>query len=414
MVHALSIFTNEAMKTKNYLFLLTLTVFTSFVFTSCGDEEAVPSNNEQIEDMINNGNSENISVREATAEEDAAFVGGGLQFKVTSYIDKTVYVCGTSKDVHSETFTGGFIIPAHITCNGIKYTVISIGEGVFSNFSKMTSISLPISLQMIGYQAFYNCSCLTSISIPSSVNSIGNLAFEGCSSLTSVVIPNSVSLIGYSAFKDCSGLISVTIPTSVTSIGSSAFDGCTNLTSLEIPNSVTTIGENAFYNCNKLTSVKISDLIAWCEIKFNNTYSNPLNYAHDLYLNGELLKELIIPNSITEIKNYTFYNCSSLTSVVIGNNITSIGTCAFDYCSNLVSVDISRSVTTIGERVFHNCYKLTNIISRAVTPPNLHGLYTFPNVSYTDEAEIKVPRASIETYKKDENWKNFKNIVPIY
>ncbi|MBR5576473.1 MAG: leucine-rich repeat domain-containing protein, partial [Bacteroidaceae bacterium] len=108
----------------------------------------------------------------------------------------------------------------------------------------------------------------------------------------------SVKSIGYSAFYGCFGLRSVTISNSVTSIGDYAFS-YSGLTSVTIPNSVTSIGNNAFMGCSGLTSVHISDIAAWCNIEFSRTDSNPLYYAHYLYLNGEEVKDLVIPNSVT-------------------------------------------------------------------------------------------------------------------
>ena len=179
-----------------------------------------------------------------------------------------------------------------------RVAVVNIPEEVtyMSRTRKVTSI---------GYEAFYNCN-LTSVTIPNSVINIGNRAFYYCSGLTSVTIGNSVVTIGERAFSDCSGLTSVTIPNSVTSIGSSAF-----------------------YNCSSLTSVHITDLAAWCNIDFQN---NPLLYAHHLYLNGEEIKDLVIPNSVTSIGNSAFEYCTGLTSVTIPNSVTSIGDGAFYGC----------------------------------------------------------------------------------
>ena len=155
---------------------------------------------------------------------------------------------------------------------------------------------------------------------------------------------------------------------SVTSIGKYAFYGCSRLTSVTIGNSVTTIGDYAFYDCTSLKSVYISDLSAWCKIYFETSYSNPLYQAHNLYLNGELLTELTIPDDIAEIKNYTFYDCYGLTSVTIPESVTTIGGYAFNGCSGLTSVTIPNSVTTIGDYAFYDCSGLTSVtIPNSVT-----------------------------------------------
>ena len=229
----------------------------------------------------------------------------------------------------------------------------------FTKKSNLMKICLPKNLAIIEDNAFYRCSSLTSITILNSVTSIGDESFAYCSSLTSIEIPNSV-----------------------TSIGKYAFEYCSSLTSIEIPNSVTSIGTNAFYICSSLSSVHISDIVAWCNIDFDNTLSNPI--SGNLYLNNEKVTDLIIPNDVTTIKKYTFAGCTSLTSIEIPNSVTSIGEGAFD------------------------CLYLNTITCLNFNPPAADDLY-----ANTEKCTLIVPKEAYAEYLKHEYWGQFLTIKPL-
>ena len=310
----------------------------------------------------------------ATAVAAHDFEAGGIYYNIQSEEDKTVEVTykGTSY-YETDEYTGSVVIPQSVTYNGSTYSVTSIGGS-----------------------AFESCSGLTSIEIPNSVTSIGSSAFYGCTGLTSIEIPNSITSIGACAFQSCSGLTSVEIPNSITSIGNSAFSGCSGLTSVEIPNSITSIGDWAFYRCTGLREVHIKDIAAWCRIDFASYDANPLYYAKNLYLNGELVTELVIPEGVKEIKNYAFYNCTGLTSIEIPNSVTSIGHHAFYNCSGLTSIEIPNSVTSIGHYAFSYCSGLTSVeIGNSVTSI---GVYAFEYCSGFTSIEIPNSVTSIGDY----------------
>ncbi len=241
-----------------------------------------------------------------------------------------------------------------LTSITIPDSVTSIGYDAFYNCTSLTSVTIGDSVPSIGGEVFYNCTSLTSVTIGDSVTSIGDEAFYNCTSLTSVTIPDSVTSIGYRAFCCCKSLTSITIPDSVTSIDNCAFYCCTSLTSVTIPDSVTSIGYRAFDYCNALTSVNIKNVVSWCNMNFGDMYDNPLYYAENLYLNGNLVKDLVIPDNLTQIKKYAFYNCKSLTSITIPDSVTSIGNSAFYNCKSLTSITIPDSVTSIGNSAFYN------------------------------------------------------------
>ena len=209
--------------------------------------------------------------------------------------------------------------------DGLCYNIWDNGTSVYVTYQKRESPSYP---NLSG-----------DIIIPSTVTYYGTTY--------------SVIFIGYEVFYGCSDLNSVTIPNSVTSIGDSAFKNCTGLTSVTIPNSVTSIGGSAFSACTGLTSVNISDIEAWCNIYFNGSSSNPLTYANNLYLNGNKVTDLVVPNTVTTIKPFAFNGCSGLTSVNIPNSVTEIGGWAFSGCSGLTSMVVDSGNTKYDSR--NNC-----------------------------------------------------------
>ena len=298
----------------------------------------------------------------------------------------------------------------------------------------MTDLILGNGVAVIGDYAFYFCSNLYTVSIPASITSIGNDAFYGCYDIvdvniedltawcnvnfadwysgplawtqnlyidnvlvTDLVIPDGVEHISDYAFYYCSAFTDLTISDSVKSIGNYAFSDCSRLTSITLPDSVKNIGEDAFTGCSELKSVYISDLAAWCNIIFDNKNSNPFyqyievadEYENwetvpldvDLYVDGVLVTELVIPDGVRRIKDYAFCGwgklssltisdsvydigssafagCVNLNYVKIGGNVQYVGWNAFAYCNTLSSIEIPDSVCYIGESVFADCANL--------------------------------------------------------
>ena len=279
------------------------------------------------------------------------------------YFIESITITDGVTDIGEDAFIGckgmtSVIIPDSVTkigesaFNGCAFKISwggrpqikEIGSQAFYRYDG-TSLTIPNSVTSIGDHAFAYCDSLTSITITDSVTSIGSDAFYNCDSLTSVTIGNGVTSIGRSAFSGCTGLTSTIIPDSVTSIGDHAFAYCDSLTSITIPDSVTSIGDYAFRNCDSLEAVNITDIGKWAEIDFGGYYANPLSNGGALYLNGELVTELTIPNGVTNIGDYAFEDYDSLISVTIPNSVTRIGGDAFADCDNLTFIIFEGTMT---------------------------------------------------------------------
>ena len=348
-----------------------------------------------------------------------------------------------------------YISEAFSGCSNLKSitipdSVTSIDWGAFSNCSSLTSVTIPDSVTSIEDGAFSGCSSLTSVTIPDSVTTIGGYAFSGCRSLTSVTIPDSVTTIEYDAFSGCSSLTSITIPNSVTKIGSSAFGGCSSLTSvtlsknlikiesstfsgcsslenISLPEGIISIDHYAFGDCDSLTTITIPSSVVslggnpfcYCdnikEFKGNfTTNDGKALIFYDKFISFACkcgATEYIIPNGVTKIGDYAFFDCDSLTSVTIPDSVTTIGDYAFYDCDSLTSITIPDSVTTIGTEAFYSCDSLTSVYCKATTPP-AGGSWMFNNNA--SGRKIYVPTESVQAYKSASYWSDYADTIEGY
>jgi len=260
----------------------------------------------------------------------------------------------------------------------IKEGTTCVANSAFCNCTGLTSVTFPKTVTFVDTYAFENCTGLKAVHITdlaawssiefqwSRIGSSNPLCYAydlylNGEKVSDIVIPEGVTRIGSHAFDHCGPLTSVVIPEGVTSIGENAFRSCISLTSVTIPSSMARIESQAFLWCKKLDAVHISDLAAWCRISLSDRTSNPLYYNARLYLKGDEVTDLVIPDGITLIGDYAFTQCPSLASVTIPEGVTSIGNHAFRNCSNLSSITIPEGVTSIGEYVFDGCSGFTSI-----------------------------------------------------
>ena len=137
----------------------------------------------------------------------------------------------------------------------------------------------------------------------------------------------------------------------------------TSITSVIIPDSVTIIRQLAFQNCQNLTSVTIGN--------------NVTDIDAQAFRNSGLIS-VIIPDSVITIGLSAFQNCQNLTSVTIGSNVTNIDSQAFQN-SGLISVIIPESVISIIDIAFVDCTNLTSVTFEGIIDSDNFGrTYTLP------------------------------------
>ena len=382
------------------------------------------------------------------------FMKDGIAYNINS--DRKSVTVTTGGSLKS----GPLTIPSFVTNNGTTYEVTIIGSDAFSRCTGLTgSLTIPNTVKEIGLAAFRGCSgftgplvlssSLTSISenafygctgftgtldIPSTVTFIGRHAFYACRGFDgSLIIPNSVKRILYEAFKGCSGIKelfynaenadnegyalqlnsanferlvigdgvkripgsifrgltgSLTMGNSVEFIGRYAFADCSFGGSLKLPDTLTEISDYAFSNCSGFTgSLAIPDAV---------TIIGKSAFAGCTGLEGALT----LGCALMSIGESAFSGCSALSgSLVIPDSTTDIGKNAFNGCSGFTgSLTIGNAVATIGDRAFSDCVGLTGslVIGNAV---KRIGEYAFYGCSGFNESLV-IPNSvtSIDRY----------------
>ncbi|MBO5796998.1 MAG: leucine-rich repeat protein, partial [Clostridia bacterium] len=232
------------------------------------------------------------------------------------------------------------VVPAELG----GYPVTSISDDVFENNTQIVRVVLPDGVTSFD-SLFYGCTSLQSVELPDSLQSIGSYAFYNCTKLSDIELPNTLRFIENMAFYNCAALTSLVIPEGVTNIGDRAFASCEGLQSVSLPKSLTWIYSTAFSGCSAITELHIADLTAWCRVGFiGNTI--PFSTPHDLYIAGERVEDLVIPEGITRINDYAFAY-ANIRSLTAPDSVIAIGGGAFYGCELLTDIDLPDTILEI-------------------------------------------------------------------
>lgn len=298
----------------------------------------------------------------------ADFTVGGLGYNVLSEVTKTTSVADCSGA------TGDVSIPSTVTLGGTSYTVTEIAAQAFYE-TKISSLTIPESVEKIGNSAFAKCASLKSVNYnavncPSAGESSALSAFSGCDALQSVTIGEEVTVIPPYIFSGLGALRSIAIPRKVTEIGRNAFANCTSVSQVFVDAENLGTSTEAFTGCTTSMSVIISDNVK--KIPYQMFYgvagvrSVTVGKSVEVFGSGcfASCKNLKSVTYNCEKRNvstswsssYTidspFGSCSALSNLLIGDNVVEIPAGAFMFCDGLTSITFGKSLETIGEYAF--------------------------------------------------------------
>lgn len=299
----------------------------------------------------------------------------------------------------------------------LKTVNVSGGEILdyaFESCMYIENISIPNFITQIGESAFSGCVYLKSFDIPHGVTEIKQETFKSCVSLISITVPSNVTTLGYGCFSYCESLADITLPDGLQKIDLHVFDGCKSLKNVVVPDSVTEISPGVFANCESLESLTVP----FCSFEWG-TYEYSLTYWFNSVNNGDKYDEskyyratkcskdpsygymesdyaliplclnrvvltqgesvwgfvglssltsVVLPDTVKNIEDRAFLNCTKLNSINLPTNLQQIGASAFSGCAKLESINIPDSVTEISTGAFSSSgiknIKLSNNIKK--------------------------------------------------
>jgi len=220
------------------------------------------------------------------------------------------------------------------------------------------------------------------------VTSIGYRAFYENKQLTEVVLPDTLKVLRIQPFAWCEKLQSVSLPEGLETIDTNAFFSCKKLTKVNIPASVTTIMEGVFAGCTSLKEIALAPDHPFLEVA-DGVLFNKKTSALLWYPATRKGKEYTVPEGTKRIGYQAFY-ASPLEKIILPDSIEELPDAAFDECTKLKTVNIPPKVTSV-DGIFKNCGKLETI--------NVdEGNETFESAdgvlfSKTDRSLVKYPAA---------------------
>ena len=320
---------------------------------------------------------------------------------------KSVYI---GRDIY---YNGlGSIFPKNTEKQGIGVEQVTFGPQVtfvhsclFKDCNSLKSVNVLGELNSISQYAFNNSSETGFEFImpnPNSITRIETYAFAG-TNLKDFKLSENLTELGSYAFYGCSGLSSeLKISKSLTKIEERVFSGSSGVTKLIIPNTLLEIGVGAFYSMKDLAEVVI---------EYGDT---PLNLSRDGNIfEGCSVKKVFLDREMEYNKSSAcpFANNTSIEEVIIGNNLKklkhSTTRTGFQGCESLKYLELGEQLESFGiYGSFRDCENITKIYSKNPVPP---ANAIFETKVYVN-AEVKVPKGSLEAYQADSNWRNFWNI----
>lgn len=325
--------------------------------------------------------------------------------------------CENLKEINNINNIESIGVNAFGECKNIKSLTLTnihiIKESAFKDCISLMAVTFGNEELTIGSNAFANCTSLANVSFGNKLIDIEDYAFSECQGLKELNIPESIQRIGQYAFYDCMGLSSVSlndgstplqlgsapfanspftylylgrniqglkeinhtsaifssnkelqnivIGDSVTSIPRQLFRSSESLQEIWFGKNVKKVFSDAFANCPNVERVGCSSVDNWSKISFEYAESNPLSYGAGLYVDGQLVTDVLLSEDAKAIGSFAFARYTPLRTLEISENVDTIGEYAFIECINLERVSVRPGKKIFEDGAFLRCTEIKDI-----------------------------------------------------
>ena len=261
--------------------------------------------------IIHFNHKEAFNAKSKTISKEKSVVKSKEKSGTTDYT-YTVLKNGTAKIKKYKGKENNVTIPSNID----GYVVTSIGNGAFKNNKYMKKLTIPGEITIIGAEAFRECENLKEINILNGVKSIGDRTFSECGKLETVNISSSVKKISVYSFIFCNAIKNITV---------------------DSDNEYYSSEDGVLFNKDK------TELIKYPAGNDRISYSVPegvTSIMFKAFAGSQLLENVTLPDSLEDIADYAFSECSKIESVIIPKNVVMAET-AFPCCENLKEIIVN-------------------------------------------------------------------------
>ena len=280
-------------------------------------------------------------------------------------------------------------IASTVVYKGVSMNVKKIQPYLAYNNKYLKTLSIDTEGELADY-AFTNCSNLETVVYGDKINGLGLRVFSGCSSLKTLNTSENPSQTNV-----------IYISPNIANIRNYAFDGCTGIKNISIMDSENDLNLGSNGSDPLFKSCPLDYVYIGRNINYNKTSS----YGYSPFYRNTSLKSVEITDKETEISDNEFYGCTNLQRVTIGDGITAIGNYAFSGCQSLQYFAFGSQVNSIGQEAFSDCAAVTEIISKATTPP-VCGNQALDDINKWD-CKLYVPDGCMAAYEAANQWMDF-------